>query len=166
MKVTIVLASEYRLIRCVSNGYRLVQKDGLDGLYCDSTRQMVLECEYDNITFSDEGITLTRDGRKWMVAYDLKTIVYPFLFDEQDTFIVYLDEEDEYGNRMHYEYQPIGYYMAHYRYGLLDRKTGRPITPAIYESIQLVTPNLYDCALSGGFTDDHLFINSKGEIVK
>lgn len=161
-----VLPLEYRLIRCASNGYRLVQKDGFDGLYCDSLRQMALDCEYDNIVFTDEGVTLTRDGRKWMVTHDLKTVVYPFLFDRQDTFTIFLDEEDEYGNRKHYEYQPIGYYSVHYHYGLLDRRTGRPITPAIYESIQLVTPDLFDCALSGGNTDDHLFINSKGEIVK
>lgn len=160
-----VLESEYTLIRRTRNNCRLVQKDGFDGLYCDSTRQMVLECVYDNIAFNDEGITLTRDGRKWMMSHDLKTVIYPFLFDSQNTFTVYLDEEDEYGDRKHYEYQPIGYYEIRYRYGLLDRRTGLPITPAIYSEIQYVTPNLFDCDLTGGYTGDHVFINAKGAIV-
>lgn len=160
-----VLKPEYTMIRRVKNGCRLLQKDGKDGIYCDSTRQMLLECVYDNIAFNDEGITLTKDGRKWMVSYDLKTVVYPFLFDEQNTFTVYLDEEDEYGNYKHYEYEPIGYYVIKYRYGLLDRRTGRAITPAIYESIRFVTPNLFDCALSGGYDNEHVFINANGQKV-
>lgn len=161
-----VLESEYTLIRCTRNNCRLVQKGSFDGLYCDSTRQMVLECVYDNILFNDEGITLTRSGRKWMVSHDLKTVIYPFLFDSQNTFTVYLDEEDEYGNRKHYEYQPIGFYEIRYQYGLLDRRTGLPITPAIYSGIQFVTPNLFDCELAGGCVDDHVFINANGEIVQ
>ena len=160
-----VLESEYTLIRRTRNNCRLVQKGDFDGLYCDSTRQVVLECAYDNIAFNDEGITLTRDGHKWMMSHDLKTVVYPFLFDGQNTFTVYLDEEDEDGDRKHYEYQPIGYYTVHYRYGLLNRQTGLPITPAIYSEIQYVTPNLFDCALADGCVEDHIFINAKGEII-
>lgn len=161
-----VLEPEYTLIRRVRNGYRLLQKDGKDGLYCDSTRQMTFECIYDNILIHDEGITLTCGGRRWMVSRDLKTIVYPFLFDEQGTFTVYLDEEDEYGNRKNYEYQPIGYYTIQYRWGLLDRKTGRPITPAVYEFIRFVTPELFDCELPRESGGSHVFINGKGEIVQ
>lgn len=160
-----VLAPEYTMIRCVRDGYRLVQKNGMDGLYCDSTRQMALECIYDNIAMNDEGIILVREGRKWMVAHDLKTVVYPFLFDSQDTFTVFLDEEDEYGNRKHYEYQPIGYYRMNGRVGLLNRQTGRPITPAIYYGIEYVSPNLFDCELPEEYSYSHIFINAKGEMI-
>ena len=161
-----VLQPEYTYIRSFKNGCRVLNKGNLKGLYCDSTRQIILACEYNDITFSDEGITLTRDGRKWMVSHDLKTIVYPYLFDGQNTFTVYLNEEDEYGNNKHYEYQPIGYYSIQYCLGLLDRRTGKPITPAIYKSIQYVTPDLFDCELAGGYTENHIFINAKGEMVK
>lgn len=161
-----VLEPKYTIIQRVENDCRLMQKGDFDGLYCDSTRQMVLECVYDNIAINDEGITLTRDGRKWMMSHDLKTVIYPYLFDYQNTFTVYLDEEDEYGDRKHYEYQPIGYYQVHYRYGLLNRRTGLPITPAIYSGIQYVTPNLFDCKLAGGCVEDHVFINANGDIVQ
>ena len=161
-----VLRPEYTYIQRYENGLRMLNKDDKQGLYCDSLRQIVLDCEYDNITFSDEGITLTRSGRKWMVSHDLKSVIYPCLFDYQSTFTVYLDEEDEYGNRKHYEYEPIGYYKVNYRTGLLDRRTGLPITPAIYSDIQFVTPNLFDCELAGGYSDDHIFINAKGERVQ
>lgn len=161
-----VLEPEYANIRCVRNGYRLMQKGDFDGLYCDSTRQMALECVYDNILINDEGITITRGGRKWMVSHDLKTVIYPYLFDSQGTFTVLLDEEDEYGNRKFYDYQPIGYYKVYYRFGLLDRQTGRPITPAIYSEIRYVSPNLFDCELADGYVDDHVFINANGKIVQ
>lgn len=161
-----VLEPEYTNIRRVRNGYRLMQKGDFDGLYCDSTRQMVLDCVYDNILINDEGITLTRGGRKWMVSYDLKKVIYPYLFEDQGTFTVFLDEYDENGNRKSYEYQPIGYYQIHYRYGLLDRQTGLPLTPAIYSDIRYVTPNLFDCELADGYVDDHVFINAKGKMIQ
>ena len=161
-----VLQPEYTYIRRYKNGCRILTKEDLKGLYCDSTRQFILECEYNDITFSDEGITLTKDGRKWMVSHDLKTVIYPFLFDEQNSFRVYLDEKDEYGNHKSYKFQPIGYYSIYYHYGLWDRRTGKPITPAIYKWIEYVTPNLFDCELAGGYAGDHVFINAKGEIVQ
>lgn len=165
-KGSYVLEPEYIAIRRAGNGYRIVRKGDFDGLYCDSTRQMVLDCIYDNILTNDEGITLTRGGRKWMVSYDLKKVIYPYLFDDHGTFTVFLDEYDEDGNRKSYEYQPIGYYQVHHRYGLLDRQTGLPLTPAIYSDIRYVTPNLFDCELSNGYVSDHIFINAKGKIIQ
>lgn len=161
-----VLEPIYTLIRCTKNGYRLVEIDGTYGLFSDSTQQLTFACEYDRIALSNEGITLTRDGRKWMLAHDLKTIVYPFLFDYQATFTVYLDEDDEYGNSKHYEYQPIGYYQVFYRKGLLDRRTGLPITAAIYSEINYASPNLFDCVLAGAYDDEHVFINAQGKVIK
>lgn len=160
-----VLQPEYSYISRIGNGLRELRQDGKRGLFCDSTRQVLLPCEYDQISLSDEGITLAKDGRKWMVAHDLKTVVYPFLFDRQSTFTVYLDEEDSYGNRKHYEYQPIGYYTIDYRYGLLDRRTGQPITPAIYSDINYVSPNLFECQLPG-YAEEHIFVDAKGNLVE
>lgn len=162
-----VLQPEYSVIHRTQNNCRLVEKDGFDGLYCDTTMQFVYECEYDRILFCDEGLTLTKDGHRWMVDYDdMKTVILPFLFDSQNTFTVYMDEEDEYGNRKHYEYQPIGYYSVGPLDGLLDRKTGLPITPAIYWKIKMVTPNLFDCELPDKYNREHIFINAKGKRVE
>lgn len=161
-----VLEPIYSLIRHTEKPYRLVEIEGQYGLFIDSLRQFAYACEYDRIALSDEGITLTRNGRKWMVSHDLETVVYPFLFDEQGTFAVYLDEEDDYGNRKHYAYQPIGYYQVHHRLGLLNRQTGLPITPAIYSDIQYVSPNLFDCEFACDHDGEHIFINAKGERIE
>lgn len=162
-----VLQPEYTIIHRTQNNCRLVEKDDLAGLFCDTTLQFVLDCEYDRIRFCHEGLTLTKDGRKWMVAHDdMKTVIFPFLFDAQHTFTVELDEYDEYGNHKSYEYQPIGYYSVGLLDGLFDRKTGLPITPAIYWRITMVTPNLFDCELSDKYNSEHIFINAKGERIQ
>lgn len=161
----------YTRVRCANSTSRVLEKEGMCGLFVDSVKQMVLDCEYDWIALSDKGVTLTRDGRMWMVAHDLKTVLYSNMFDRQGTFTIYLDEESEeneygeYDERKHYEYDAMGYYVVMGRKGLLDRSTGRMVTPAVYEDIEYVSPNLFDCTLSGVNDQEHVFINAKGEMV-
>lgn len=157
-----VLAPEYTSIERVDCGYRILRKDYTIYGLADSTGRIVLPCEYSNIVVSENGIILAKEGRKWMVSTDLKEVIHPYMIDDQFSFSVpsgvYTNDGEAYK-----EYEAIGYYRIDCNYGLLNRQTGKAITPAIYYGVEYVSPNLFCCYLSNGSA---VFFNVRGEEVK
>lgn len=146
-----VIPPMYNNIQRTKYGYRELRKGDLYGLM-DSCGNVLLDCVYDRIQVVDSAIILAQSGRQWMVSTDLQTTIRTSLFDDQSYFT---NEYDDYGT-----------YTIAWRYGLMDRTTGRLITPAIYENIYQITDDLYDCVLTSEWGYAHILINAKGEIVK
>lgn len=149
-----VIAPEYSHIQRTKHNYRELRKGDLYGL-ADPCGNIVLDCVYDRIQVVDNAIVLARDGRQWMVSKDLKTTLRTSLFDEQSCFSDNCDTYDTYGT-----------YTIAWRCGLMNRVTGRFITPAVYDEIHRINDNLYDCVLPFESGYAHILINAKGEIVK
>lgn len=157
---------EYDNIKTRRHGYYLLEKDEDHVGLADSCGQIILPCDYQMIVVLEDGVILQKDGRKWMVSPDLKTVIHPYIIDEENTFSVATDVLDEYGNYYHRDYEPIGTYRVGSKYGLLDRHSGRPITLAIYDGIEYISPNLFRCALTGDYKAPSIFINADGKEVK
>ena len=158
-----VLAPEYTSIERVDCGYRMLGKDYTIYGLADSTGRIVLPCEYSNIDVSENGIILAKEGRKWMVSTDLKEMIHPYMIDDQFSFMVPSGVYTNDGEVAYKEYEAIGYYRIDWNYGLLNRQTGKAITPAIYYGVEYVSPNLFCCYLSNGSA---VFFNVRGEEVK
>ena len=158
-----VLAPEYTSIERVDCAYRRLTKDYTFYGLADSTGRVVLPCEYSNIVVTENDIVLTKDGCKWMTTTDLKEVLHPYMIDNQYSFTVAASVYTNDGETAYKEYEPIGYYSIDWQYGLLNRQTGKPITPAIYHLIEYVSPNLYCCYLT---SDDAIFVNARGEEIK
>lgn len=75
--------------------------------------------EYDYVGISDRGITLAKDGRQWLS--------YPIGYDA----------EGEIQNAFS-EYEICG------ACGILNRITGKPLTLAIYESVCMLSENVFE----------------------
>lgn len=121
---------------------------------------------YEYISVQEDGVIVRGNGRQWMLAHDLRTVLHPFVYDHIETFYVDTDERDEDGLRIRNTYEPIGYYTIGDKCGLLDRKTGRPLTPALYYDIDYVSDNVFSCTVADDYDAPRIHINALGEEVK
>ena len=120
------------------SGYRKIIKEGKYGLL-DSTLKIVYEPVYDCIeTFPNAStIVLTDEGKAWQVDYDGK-ILHGGIYQKSfwlDCPTQYCDESSSYS---YAKYEILG------KYGIMDCKTGKFITPAIYTEINMVSEDVFE----------------------
>lgn len=128
------------------NGYRIVTKDGKHGLL-DSLLNVVYPTEYRDITIVDDGFVLTNDSTQWLV--DLKgNVVKPFLFVWENC----LQYQAGYNDCGEAEYAMSDYskYETKGRYGILNRITGEPLTPAIFSDVEMLSKELFKVQIADG----------------
>lgn len=122
------------------SGCRIVVKDykyGVLGSDCD----IICPVGYDQVEILSDGIVLTDCGKKWQVDFD-GNLIRDFIFD--GTYYLnypvgYLDDgEIEYAFADYLKYEVAG------RYGIMDRITGKPVTPALYEDINMLSAELFE----------------------
>lgn len=144
------------------SGYRVVVNEGKYGLI-DSTAHIVYPTEYDYINVADNGtgFVLSRDGRQWQVDY-AGNIVRSFMCDETN-WLYYPTGQLENGE-MVYELSNYLEYKIVLRYGILDRTTGEAITPAIYASINMLSPTLFE--VQDADSRDWYLLDTHGNIVE
>ncbi len=122
------------------SGYRVIVKDGKHGVL-DSDCAVYYPAEYCHVTVLSDGFILTKGGRQWQVDFD-GNIVQPFLFD--DTY--YLNYPVGYSESGDLQYAFADYvkYEVMNNYGIMNRITGEPITPAIYSGINMLSKDLFE----------------------
>ncbi len=83
---------------------------------------------------------LDKAGRRWQVDFDGKTML-PFMFDEM-SYLGYPTGYDDCGDIVRGLSDYATYEISH-RCGIMNRLTGRPLTPAIYSDIEMLSKNLF-----------------------
>lgn len=121
-------------------GYRLVVEDGEYGLL-DSLCNVIYPAAYYYIDVLDDGFVLTKDGRMWK-ENTAGEVVNPFLFDAT-YYLNYPKGYDEDGN-IEYEFSEYAKYEVCQFVGIMNRITGKPITPAIYWDINMLSKDLFE----------------------
>ena len=112
---------------------------------------MVYEPIYQSVLLEEaqDRITLITDTSGCVVDY-AGNVVVPFLCEEIEVlgYPVSMSASEENG------YYHIGYavsdyakYKINYEYGLLNVKTGKIITPAIYSTIEMISPTLFSVTI-------------------
>ena len=122
------------------SGYRVVIKGGIYGVL-DSDGNIAFPVEYHYINIVADGVILTRDGKQWQVDFE-GNIVHPFMYDATYylNYPIGYDEEGE----IKYAFADYVQYQVGGRYGILNRLTGEPITPAIFSAINMLSENVFE----------------------
>ena len=126
--------------QCEENGYRVVVKDSMYGLY-DSLLNVVYPVEYSCVLVLPDCIFLVKDGKKWQV--DLEgNIVQPFLYDSSEIlqYPIGVNESGE----IRYELSDYVTYEINGRYGVMNRITGKIVIPAIYADVKMPSKELFE----------------------
>ena len=122
------------------SGYRIVVKDRMYGVY-DSLFNVVYPTEYDFIVISSDCFILVKDGKKWQVDMN-GNIVQPFLYDRSEILDIPVGYGD-YGE-MRYELSDYAKYEIEGSFGIMNRIIGRPVTPAIYANVRMLSKELFE----------------------
>ncbi len=142
------------------SGYRTVIDDGRYGVL-DAAGAIVYPVEYRFIDIVPDGFVLTRAGRLWQVDFDGKTVL-PFMFDDMDYLYYptgYNDDGDPTWGLSDY----ASYGISH-RWGIMNRLTGRPLTPAIYSAIEMLSQGLFKVQECDSY--DWYLLDTDGNIVE
>jgi hypothetical protein len=156
-----IIDPQYDYIYAPKNGYRIVYKENKYGLL-DNSMQLTLPVEYDKITLSNEGVVLRKGNDQKLIAYDFKTIIYPFVYDELNDIYYNSGKVNEEGTDI-YVLSDYKKFSIGDKYGLID-KNGHITVPALYGNITAIHNDLFSCSIIGA--DVYITITGKGEVVK
>ena len=141
------------------SGYRVIVKDSKHGVL-DSTGTIVYPAEYGYISILPDGFVLTKNGKQWQVDFEGNTI-QPFMFDNT-YYLNYPIGYNECGE-IKYAFADFVKYEVMNSYGIMNRITGEPITPAIYSDINMLSKELFEVQEYDSY--DWYLIDTKGNVV-
>ena len=141
------------------SGYRVIVKDSKHGIL-DSTGAIIYPAEYGYISIIPDGFVLNKGGKKWQVGFEGNT-VQPFMFDGT-YYLKYPNGYDSCGD-LTYEFADFVKYEVMNSYGIMNRITGEPITPAIYSDINMLSKNLFEVQEYDSY--DWYLLDTKGNVV-
>ena len=141
------------------SGYRVIVKDSKHGIL-DSIGAIVYHAEYGYISIIPDGFVLNKGGKKWQVDFDGNT-VQPFMFDNT-YYLKYPIGYNECGD-IEYAFADFAKYEVMSCYGVMNRITGEPITPAIYSDINMLSKDLFEVQKTE--SSDWLLMDTNGNII-
>ena len=141
------------------SGYRVIVKDSKHGVL-DSTGTIVYPAEYGYISILPDGFVLTKSGKQWQVDFEGNT-VQPFMFDNT-YYLNYPIGYNECGE-IKYAFADFVKYEVMNSYGIMNRITGEPITPAIYSGINMLSKDLFEVQEYDSY--DWYLLDTKGNVV-
>ncbi len=141
------------------SGYRIIVNDSKHGVL-DSMCNVVYPAEYGYVDVLSDGFILTKGGKKWQVDFGGNT-VQPFMFDGT-YYLNYPIGYNECGE-IQYAFADFVKYEVMNSYGIMNRITGEPITPAIYSDINMLSKNLFEVQEYDSY--DWYLLDTKGNVV-
>jgi hypothetical protein len=129
-----------KILLLQKNGYRLVVNKEKYGVI-DSNNNIVYPTEYDYIDIVSNGFVLAKEGKMWQIDFSGK-VTKPFMYEmSEEILFVSGYTEDEYPiytNSDYAKYEILGLY------GILNTITGKPITPAKYSEVNILSKNIFE----------------------
>ena len=141
------------------SGYRVIVKDNKHGVL-NADCAVVYPAEYGYISILSDGFMLTKGGKQWQVDFEGNT-VQPFMFDST-YYLNYPIGYNECGE-IQYAFADFVKYEVMNSYGIMNRITGEPITPAIYSDINMLSKNLFEVQEYDSY--DWYLLDTKGNVV-
>lgn len=125
-------------------GLRIARQKGKFGILDGQLRQ-ILPFEFDSLDVMKQGIKAAKDGTQQLLSLDAKKILKSFVFD---SIRILGYETDKYNSQGDAILANTGFYTYKIarNWGLMD-PNGKPITKAIYESIEAASSRLFICNL-------------------
>ena len=122
------------------SGYRIIVDNSKHGAL-DSRGNVIYSAEYGYVDVLSDGFILTKSGKKWQVDFE-GNIVQSFMFDGT-YYLNYPIGYNECGD-IQYAFADYAKYEVMNRYGIMNRITGKPITPALYSDINMLSKDLFE----------------------
>lgn len=141
------------------SGYRVVVKDSKHGVL-DPTGTIVYPAEYGYINIIPDGFVLIKGGKQWQVDFE-GDIVQPFMFDNT-YYLNYPIGYNECGE-IQYAFADFVKYEVMSSYGIMNRITGEPLTPAIYSDINMLSKDLFEVQEYDSY--EWYLLDTKGNVV-
>ena len=141
------------------SGYRVIVKDSKHGIL-DSTGTIIYTAEYGYISIIPDGFVLNKGGKKWLVDFQ-GNVVQPFMFDNT-YYLKYPVGYNECGE-IKYAFADFVKYEVMNSYGIMNRITGEPITPAIFSDINMLSKDLFEVQEYDSY--DWYLLDTKGNVV-
>lgn len=157
-KANWILSPEYDYITNPVKGYRVVEKEkhyGVIGPKC----QPVIPIQYNWIKVTNDGFLIMKDDIQYLLSFDGKNIIQPFVYDELNEIHYTSQQVTEDGSDITIRSDYTSFKM-HDCWGVMD-KNGKVIIPAQYSEITAINNDLFSCQKEG-YT---ITINSKGAVV-
>lgn len=153
-----VLYPEYDEIWVPRFGHRILIKDSVYGV-ADTTGRIVYPVTYGYIDIMEDSFVLTKGGRRWEEDRNGNTIT-GFMFD--DTYdLQYISNYNYEGDAVYSTSDYVSYQIIQ-RYGIMNRFTGAPLTPAIYREVEMLSFSLFKVQTENM---DWILIDANGNIV-
>ncbi|MBQ5692618.1 MAG: WG repeat-containing protein [Alistipes sp.] len=128
-----------------------------------TTLAQVLPSDLDNIQYKpDQGFILTKNGKKWMQDFE-GNVILPFMYDYWE-YLYYPSSAPASSDSQYVEL--LSDYAAYHvgqGVGILYRHTGKPITPAIYDYVEMVSPHIFSVCYVD--QEEEFLIDHNGNIV-
>ena len=153
-----VIEPKYDYIQNPKFDFRVVIQNNLSGILDDSL-QLKIPISNDRIRICKDGFIILNEYLQQLVAFDAKTVIHPFVYDEGETLHYPSKKLDNYGDDILIGSDYTAF-KINGKLGILN-KQGYAITQACYSSITAINNSLFYCESDGyGVT-----INGQGEIV-
>lgn len=111
-----------------SDSCRVVEKNGQFGII-DYVGQLIFEPQYDAVRITNPSVAVVaKDGYQKKITYS-GTVLLSFVFDDVQEFST--------ENPLYLQYEVNGCR------GVLDKRTGKPVIPAIYENVECLSQNRF-----------------------
>lgn len=150
---------QYDFLVRPEKGYRVMAKNNYYGVL-DSNLNVLFEPVYDfDFQFLEEGILVSKDHKKQLIAYDGKTVLQPLVFDEIGNVTYPTEKLAEDGQFINPPCN-VRYYRMGGGYGLMD-KSGKLITEPLYKNISGLSNEEIACWING---DCFIVLDSKGRV--
>ena len=160
----IVLPAIYSRIEKTFFGYSILVINEKFGL-ADSCFQIMIKPEHDYIALNHQGIVISdyRADKQYMLAYDYKTVITQYVFDNIEKIIIDTKqyEEDEENECLSYKHSGYSKFTINGKCGVIHDKSGTIIISAKWDDIQYHDVGVFLSVLD----DCYFLINIKGEII-
>lgn len=139
-----IFKPQYDFIGNPVNGYRVVAIGSKAGVI-DSLLKIKLPLEYEEITVTDDGFVVQKDGMQQKLAYDAQTIINSFIYDDFDYIYYNSGKVAEDGSDILIKSDFL-VYKINDKLGLMDN-TGRIVLKARFDDIGALSNDLFSCRI-------------------
>lgn len=145
------------------NGYRVVANEDGAWLYDRYFNKVLPDC-YDDVELARgrDGVYVTKNHVKQFLDFD-GTVIEPFVIDNTYRLQYMTKYNDEGADEYELVPETIVYQVNDWE-GLMDARTGKVLTPAIYWRFEMASKDLIRAMLS--YSDESVVMDRRGHIVK
>ena len=165
-----VVEPKYQLIETPNTfGYSIARNEEGYWLF-NPALELVYPEPYEEIEFAighQEGtgtLYLTKNHVKQLVNYD-GSIVEPFVIDDTYNLRFFTGYDNE-GNEQYEVANDLIVYRVNNWEGLMNKNSGRIITPAIYSNIEMISKTLIKASLSQADQEESVVMDKNGRVIK